>query len=677
MREYFMAKWTIICNPNYYDIFGAFKKLKKINWKQPTSIEEGDIVYIYITKPIQEIRFKCKVTKTGIPYTETNDDDSEFDFDEPDDMHDDLYMEIELINRFNAGLLTYKELKENGLKNIQGPSQVSDKLRAYLSHQTTLYNRARNMLERSGYYKQKTALMDDESKNTQIQDQIHYDKNIILYGPPGTGKTYYTAVYAVAICDGKSIDELSDYNAVMRRYNELKSENRIAFTTFHQSYGYEEFIEGIKPFITDNSDTDNTRNIEYTVESGVFKKFCDIAGQKKIISKGSVFIKPNPVVWKVSLEGSGSNKTKTDCFKNGRIRIGWKNRDKHITDDTETKSTRERTILTSFEYAMEIGDIVCVLHDQFSIDGIGIITGEYEWLEDGGEYPRSRNVWWLANDFVEDIRDINGGKVLTSSTIYKLNIAPDIILEIAQKYLLFNTVDVEENTQNYVFIIDEINRGNISKIFGELITLIEPTKRKGANEAMEAILPYSGKPFGIPDNVYILGTMNTADRSIAIMDTALRRRFKFIEMMPDVSVIKEIKVAADGETLDVSEMLAVINKRIELLYDREHTIGHAFFTGLIEEPTIEKLASIFQKSVIPLLQEYFYEDYQKIQLVLGDNGKTKEEEGLKFIKDLKVVAGDVFSGSVEDIIELPDTKYEINPEAFYNIHSYKKIAKWL
>lgn len=365
VREYFMAEWTIICNPNYYDIFGAFKKLKKINWKQPTSIEEGDIVYIYITKPIQEIRFKCKVTKTGIPYTETNDDDSEFDFDEPDDMHDDLYMEIELINRFNAGLLTYKELKENGLKNIQGPSQVSPKLQQYLDNaqiprinvNIDYWRKHAQGLAKDIAHRKK--LKENELKDINRQDQIHYDKNIILYGPPGTGKTYYTAVYAVAICDGKSIDELSDYNAVMRRYNELKSENRIAFTTFHQSYGYEEFIEGIKPFITDNSDTDNTGNIEYTVESGVFKKFCDIAGQKKIISKGSVFIKPNPVVWKVSLEGSGSNKTKTDCFKNGRIRIGWKNRDKHITDDTETKSTRERTILTSFEYAMEIGDIVC------------------------------------------------------------------------------------------------------------------------------------------------------------------------------------------------------------------------------------------------------------------------------------------------------------------------------
>ena len=659
-----MTEWTIICNPDYYDIFGAFNKLKRINWRQAASIEEGDIVYIYITKPIQEIRFKCKVIKTRIPYVEINDDDSEFDFDEPSDVNNNLYMEIELIDRFDAGLLRYKDLKEHGFKSIQGPSRVSDKLKGYIFHQTSLLSRTKHRLNAF-------------SQQHQRQDQTLYDKNIILYGPPGTGKTYYTAIYAVAICDGKSIDELSDYNAVMKRYNELKNENRIAFTTFHQSYGYEEFIEGIKPCVLDDSDTDNTGNIEYTVESGVFKKFCDIAGQKKITSKSSVFIKPNPVVWKISLEGSGSNKTKTDCFENGRIRIGWKNRDKHITDASETKSTRERTILTNFEYVMELGDIVCVLHDQFSIDGIGIITGEYKWLEDGGEYPRSRDVWWLANDFVEDIRNINGGKVLTSSTIYKLNIAPDIILEIAQKYLLFNTIDVEENTQNYVFIIDEINRGNISKIFGELITLIEPTKRRGAKEAMEAILPYSGKYFDVPDNVYILGTMNTADRSIAIMDMALRRRFQFIEMMPDLSVIKEIKVVSDGETLDVSKMLSIINKRIELLYDREHTIGHAFFTGLIAKPTIKKLASIFQKSVIPLLQEYFYEDYQKIQLVLGDNGKTKQEEDLKFIKDINIVAEDIFSGSVDDIIELPDKKYEINSDAFYNIHSYKRIAEGL
>ncbi len=245
----------------------------------------------------------------------------------------------------------------------------------------------------------------------QHQNQIINGQNIILYGPPGTGKTYYTAVYAVAICDGKSIDELSDYSAVMERYNELKSENRIAFTTFHQSYGYEEFIEGLKPFIVPSGTQKDSGNVSYRVESGIFKKFCDIAEEKKIKTENEIFIKANPVVWKVSLEGAGANKTKADCFENNRIRIGWPN----VNDITDTSVTaKEKTILNYFENVMEIGDIVCVLHDHFSIDGIGIVDGEYEWLEDGKDYPRSRKIKWLAKDFVEDIRAINGGKELTS-----------------------------------------------------------------------------------------------------------------------------------------------------------------------------------------------------------------------------------------------------------------------
>ena len=218
--------------------------------------------------------------------------------------------------------------------------------------------------------------------------------------------------------------------------------------------------------------------------------------------------------------------------------------------------------------------------------------------------------------------------------------------------------------KNRVFIIDEINRGNISKIFGELITLIENTKRLGKPEETTAILPYSGKPFGVPDNVYILGTMNTADRSIAQIDTALRRRFSFVEMMPDTNVLEGIEV----EGINIANMLDIINRRIEVLYDREHTIGHAFFTGLRKEPTIEKLATIFKKSIIPLLQEYFYEDYKKIRLVLGDNRKNEDAQFIiEKAHDYAALFGDVDVGLDDGY------RYEINKNAFNNIEAYRSI----
>ena len=180
----------------------------------------------------------------------------------------------------------------------------------------------------------------------------------------------------------------------------------------------------------------------------------------------------------------------------------------------------------------------------------------------------------------------------------------------------------------------------------------------------------------MPSNVYILGTMNTADRSIALMDTALRRRFQFVEKMPDTKVLRDIG-ADKVDDLDVAAMLEKINERITFLYDREHTIGHAFFTKLKDDPTIETLASIFEKSIIPLLQEYFYEDYQKIQLVLGDNGKV--DASTKFIKDEEVKVKNIFKENKKnkenavDVVDLPEKKYTINKEAFLNIESYKQI----
>ncbi len=357
-------------------------------------------------------------------------------------------------------------------------------------------------------------------------------KNMILYGPPGTGKTFSTVFHAVAICENKEFDTikaeaLEDYASVKERYEKYVEEGRICFTTFHQSYGYEEFIEGIKP---------NTKNgdLSYSIEDGVFKAFCQKA-------RGS----------------SNADLAAVDA---------------PATDLAAIKKT-----------------------------------------------------------FQDD---------------------------------------------NYVFIIDEINRGNISKIFGELITLIEDTKRKGEEDEQEARLPYSGDLFSVPNNVYILGTMNTADRSIALMDTALRRRFQFIEMMPDDKALEEMGVSSvsiDGETLDVIKMLNTINGRITVLYDREHTIGHAFFKDLKDKPTIATLHSIFETKIIPLLQEYFYEDYSKIQLVLADNAKSSNE--YKFVLDSKVTIGQTFKGNADEILNTENelVTYKIQKEAFDKIQSYVEI----
>lgn len=481
-----------------------------------------------------------------------------------------------------------------------------------------------------------------QSMNSQIKEE--FDKNLILYGPPGTGKTYNTAIIAVKICD-PSFDT-SDYSAVMDKYNQLKTQGRIAFTTFHQSYGYEEFIEGIKPVVDADSE-----NIGYTIESGSFKRFCEKARTPKGID-----VAPNASIWFMRLENDKEPGKKKECFENGII---------YQSDVEEWEKDR-------FVSKMQVGDyIISYAGRSECIDAVGVIESE---AENGvKESTWTRKIVWTLFEESINVREINGGKYLPNFSCVKMN-----NMKLSDLLRLFpknNSID-EFNLEPYVFIIDEINRGNISKIFGELITLIEGTKREGMDEAASAILPYSGESFSVPSNVYILGTMNTADRSIALMDTALRRRFSFIEMMPDADVLTSIGadiIEADGETLNVAAMLETINERIEFLFDREHTIGHAFFTGLATEPTIEKLASIFSKSVIPLLQEYFYEDYQKIQLVLGDNAKGSPD--LKFIKDSKVDLKQIFVGNVEDIVDEKEVSYSINEEAFYNINAYKTIGR--
>ena len=522
----------------------------------------------------------------------------------------------------------------------------------------------KNMID---IYKEFVSLKNSISKNKQDKERNGKNMNnsglnTILYGPPGTGKTYNTVNYAVAICENKSIEDVQseECEKVLHRYNELKKEGRIAFTTFHQSFGYEEFIEGIKPIVGDEK-----KDIGYTIEAGIFKKFCVTAGKKAIIAAKNMPDVSNAKVWCVLLDKRGVSDLKKKCFEEGSIRIGWDKEPETITTDTVGLNEMARRVLLNFQDEMDIGDIIVTQRSNKTIDGIGIVMGDYEYVKEEGLWPRKRKVKWLMIGKEIDITELNAGIKLDRKSVYPLDrISADKILSLVNNP---KEVALKTEMKPFVFVIDEINRGNISKIFGELITLIEDTKREGKVEQASAVLPYSGEFFSVPSNVYILGTMNTADRSIALMDTALRRRFQFVEMMPDTNILKNITV----EGVEIAPILEKINERITFLYDREHTIGHAFFIKLIDSPDINTLGSIFEKSIIPLLQEYFYEDYQKIQLVLGDNHKV--DVSTKFIKDEEVKVAEIFKGDATDVIDLPEKKYTINKEAFLNIESYKQI----
>ena len=502
-----------------------------------------------------------------------------------------------------------------------------------------------------------------------MESKTDISLNTILYGPPGTGKTYHTVIYAVAIIENKELATVAEeaYSAVLARYKEYRAQGRIEFTTFHQSYGYEEFIEGIRPTVVDDGDQEESGNIQYSVQPGVFKKFCEKADRPiSVHSSTTDFgINEDATIWKVSLWSTGDNEVRTECLKNGHIRIGWDQYGKDITDETDFSVDGGRVVLNAFMNKMQIGDIVLSCYSASTIDAIGVVTGEYEWHDEYYELKRLRKVNWIVKNIRENIMAINGGTAMTLASVYRLsNIAISDVYKLIEKHKPATLLPASQK-ENYVFIIDEINRGNISKIFGELITLIEETKRVGKEEEATAILPYSQKSFGVPKNVYIIGTMNTADRSIATIDTALRRRFFFKEMMPKPDVLAGISI--DG--VSVRDMIERMNKRIAVLYDREHTIGHAYFMPLKVSPTIDTLAEIFANNIIPLLQEYFYEDYEKIRLVLGDNRKSTTEEQFIIAKENNYA--ELFGDA--DIGLDDGCSYEINYAALKNVEAYRSI----
>lgn len=455
-------------------------------------------------------------------------------------------------------------------------------------------------------------------------------KNLILYGPPGTGKTYNVATKALEIAAPQKYKELIEKEAtreeIMEEYQKYIEKKQIAFCTFHQSFSYEDFVEGLR------SDEDG----RFVPTSGVFRTLCEAAELAQSHSISSYDFDVNSIeFYKMSL---GSSLVEDDnvyeyCIKNNVVALGW-GRDVDYSSCNDRKEVKLKFLnsdpdneessfnidaINRFKNWMQIGDIILISQGNHKVRAIAKVIGEYYYDPNLDiSYNHFRKVQWLYHGEPIGVEQFLSNKVLSQQAIYKF-LHSDINTENIQSLLSSKKQDpLQEDTQNFVLIIDEINRGNISKIFGELITLIEEDKRKGELNEISLILPYSKKRFSVPKNIYIIGTMNTADRSIALMDTALRRRFDFIEYTPDVSLLPE-----DVEGVNVSKFLKSLNERINFLYDQEHLVGHAYF--MKPNLTFEDLISIMKFKVLPLLEEYFYDDWEKIEMILGGAGEFGDQ----------------------------------------------------
>jgi mcrBC restriction endonuclease system, mcrB subunit len=460
-----------------------------------------------------------------------------------------------------------------------------------------------------------TTETNNSSKGTWYDDVVRTwerRKNIVLYGAPGTGKTYDVPELAVRLCDPAFMAAEPSREEIVSRYNQLKTEKRIAFTTFHQSLDYEDWIEGLRPVVNENN------QVTYEIESGIFKKLCEEA-ERPVVKDKQVGISDNAVIWKVSLQGTGDNDVRRECMENNHIRIGWDGYGPVISDETDWSvyNGEGKQILDAYINKMKIGDIVMSCYSSQTIDAIGVVAGEYEFEDKFPNYKRVRRVNWLVKNINENIVEMNDGKTMTLGTVYRLNsITLDNVKSILEKY--DTSSKMEENDKAYVMVIDELNRGNVSKVFGELITLLEADKRKGRINAESVVLPYSKKGFHIPNNVYLIATMNTADRSLGSLDYAIRRRFAFIAEKPfglDVDGFDEElfeKVSSlfvknfdeyKESGWDQTMKLESADTLSEEYKPEDVWIGHSYFLMQDEEGE-DNTSNRLLYEIIPLLEEY-------------------------------------------------------------------------
>ena len=505
--------------------------------------------------------------------------------------------------------------------------------------------------------------------------------NQILFGPPGTGKTYIAIEKALEIVDPEFLETLGEEGesderrrALKHRYDDLAKEGLIQFVTFHQSFSYEDFVEGIR------ADTDGAQGLQYEVADGIFKNLCTSASTRLVQEASAPLDLTGRRIWKLSLGDSTTEQhIYEECIDKGIALIGF-----GAGADFSKCESREDiqavfaaagqpqglqdypvTAINTFVRQMKEGDLIVVTEGNLKFRAIGQITSDYRLIRrEDDTYGQCRDVRWLRVYKPALPYEALMENRFSQMTLYELR-SGSIDLE-KLKSLLKPEDTGKGIVRPRVLIIDEINRGNISRIFGELITLIEPSKRIGADEELKVTLPYSKDSFGIPGNVHLIGTMNTADRSLAGLDIALRRRFNFVEMPPEPGKLAGIRIAG----VDIAGMLEVMNRRIEVLLDKDHQLGHAYFMGLRNGDDVSQLAAVFRGQILPLLQEYFFEDWQRIAWVLNDHRKAS---GHRFVVPPAYSAEDLFGHG--DVLPTDTKLWRLDNDAFDRADSYLGIIR--
>lgn len=516
--------------------------------------------------------------------------------------------------------------------------------------------------------------------------------NQILYGPPGTGKTFATIDEALRILDHDFLLQNQNQRTLLKaRFDELAAAGHIRFVTFHQSFCYEDFVEGLR------AESGEDKQLSYEVKDGIFKEICASAAAKVTKQADTNINLTGRKIWKMSLGNTQGEDAYIydECIENGYVLLGYgelidfskcQTRDDVYQQFISAGNTVEKegyavTAVSTFLLKMKVGDLLVVSDGNSKFRAIGEITSDYQCVnrdKQGDWYGQSRDVKWLrvykpslpANQLMHNqfsqmtLYQLHNSSIDMKALASLLNVVSASQL-VSNKASTSNVDDEKVIDNKKVLIIDEINRGNISRIFGELITLIEPSKRDGASEVLEVTLPYSKMPFRVPANVYIIGTMNTADRSLSGLDIALRRRFTFKEMPPKPELLASIEV----EGVNIGAILKIMNERIEVLLDREHCLGHAYFMPLKDENTLEKLSFIFRTQIFPLLQEYFFEDWERIAWILNDQNKPSVQA---FVERSSDDLASLF-GNTAEMLQNLDKRWHINEAAFHSIDSYRGI----